>query len=334
MAASATSTVQKQAATSAPTLMQFLSIRRKHLEDVLPRSSALTADKLIKLTILAANRVPDLGKCTMESVFQCLLSCAELGLDPSGVTGQAYLVPFEDKKRQIHICTLIIGYKGLIDLARRGGTLKQIETHVVYERDVFRLRFGLDPLLEHEPHLDGDPGKPRLVYCVAQLEDGAKHVEVMTVAEVNAIRKRSRSGENPKAPWATDWAEMARKTVARRACKWLPMSTEAARMLDRDEDFVDSTAVETSQTAVLSAAPAAPALPAQTQTANVKAQLKARSKVPVIDVAVGETEAQAVARVAAEPEKDPNTGEVIPDFVGSEPPPPSDADFVPTGGAA
>ena len=332
MAASATTTIQKPAApaqSAAPTLMQFLSLRRKHLEDVLPRSSALTVDKLIKLTILAANKTPGLHACTMESVFQCLLTCAELGLDPSGVTGQAYLIPYKDKKRNVTICTLILGYKGLIDLARRGGTLKQIETHIVHERDVFRLRFGLDPLLEHEPCLDGDPGKPRLVYCVAQLDDGAKHVEVMTVSEIDRIKTRKHNWAD--GPWATDWGEMARKTVARRACKWLPMSTEAARAIERDEDFIDSTAVETSQTAVLGAAPAAPALPAQTQTANVKAQLKARSKVKVVDVAEGETEAQAEQRAAAEPERDPNTGEIIPDSIGQEIPPPTDADFVPVG---
>lgn len=211
----------------APTLAQFLEVRRAHIEEVLPKSRGLTAEKLIKLAILATSKNPELKNCDMSSVFLCLLQCAELGLEPSGTLGAAYLVPFKGT------CTLIIGYRGLIDLARRSGVLRQIEAHVVHAADRFKLRFGLDPVLEHEPCLDGDPGKARLVYCVAQLADGAKHVEVMTLREIERIQKLSKARNSP---WDSHWEEMAKKTVARRTCKWIPMSSDLAKALELEDE--------------------------------------------------------------------------------------------------
>ncbi len=249
------SAIQKQA----PTLAQFLEVRRTHLEEVLPKSRGLTAEKLIKLAILATSKNPDLKDCDMGSVFLCLLQCAELGLEPSGTLGAAYLVPFKG------VCTLIIGYRGLIDLARRSGVLRQIEAHVVHERDKFKLRFGLEPLLEHEPCLDGDAGKPRLVYCVAQLADGAKHVEVMTLSEVAKIQALSKARNSP---WNSHWEEMAKKSVARRTCKWIPMSSDLAKALEMEDETDHGRGPDASD--VLGLAESAP----QSQTEKVKAKIR------------------------------------------------------------
>jgi len=48
---------------------------------------------------------------------------------------------------------------------------------------------------------------------------------VMDLDQINAIRNRNGTRNGP---WATDFAEMARKTVVRRLCKSLPLSTEIA----------------------------------------------------------------------------------------------------------
>lgn len=282
------------------TLAQFLELRRAHIAEVLPRSKGLTPEKLIKLAVLATTRQPALKNCDMSSIFVALLQCAELGLEPSGTLGSAYLAPYGQQ------CQLIIGYRGLIDLARRSGALKQIEAHVVHERDSFKLRFGLEPLLEHEPYLDGDPGKVRLVYCVAQLADGARHVEVMTLDEVKRIRAMSKAKNSP---WDNHFEEMAKKTVARRACKWIPMSAELARALEVEDETEHGRGPDA--TDVLGLASDAPP-PQQTQTEKAKAALRARSH--VIDVQPGESEADAIARTR-QPDGPP------------EPPPVTDADF-------
>jgi recombination protein RecT len=56
----------------------------------------------------------------------------------------------------------------------------------------------------------------------------------MTKDEVDAIRKRSRSGSS--GPWVTDYGEMAKKTSLRRLCKLLPLSPEVAEHIERDQD--------------------------------------------------------------------------------------------------
>lgn len=287
--------IQKQqpqaAAPSQPTLAQYLNERKAHLAKVLPKSSALSVDKLLKLALAAQQKSTALQECSLNSIFLCLFQCAELGLEPNTPLGQAYLIPFKG------VCTLVIGYRGLIGLARRSGSLKQIEAHVVHERDSFKLRFGLEPILDHEPCLDGDPGAPRLAYCVAQLDDGARHVEVMTIHEVNRIRDRSPSAKSKReSPWDSDYEEMAKKTVARRACKWLPMSTELARAFEIEDE---GPVVDVSSAGEVTAL-SGNMIPANTQTEKAKAMLKARTT--IVDVLPGETEEAAKARVATEPD--------------------------------
>jgi signal peptidase I len=68
-------------------------------------------------------------------------------------------------------------------------------------------------------------------YMVVQMEGEAIQVEVMTREDIIAIRDRSRASK--AGPWVTDFAEMCRKTVVRRGCKYLPMDTEEAEPLAR-----------------------------------------------------------------------------------------------------
>lgn len=217
---------------------QYLELRKSTLSRVLPKH--MTPERLIKVAMLAYSKTPKLRECSLESVGQAVMQAAELGLEPGGVLGHAYLVPYGNT------CTLIPGYRGLIELARRSGEIESIEAHVVYANDKFTLKFGLDPVLEHEPNLDSEPGGLRFVYAIAKLKDGGKQLEVMTKAQVDAIRKRSKSGNN--GPWVTDYEEMARKTVVRRLVKYLPLSTERAETLakalelDNDNEAIDVTA--------------------------------------------------------------------------------------------
>jgi recombination protein RecT len=59
----------------------------------------------------------------------------------------------------------------------------------------------------------------------------------MTMEEIEAVRKRSRAGEN--GPWVTDAGEMRKKTVIRRHSKKLPLSAEFRDALEKDADAVD-----------------------------------------------------------------------------------------------
>jgi recombination protein RecT len=81
------------------------------------------------------------------------------------------------------------------------------------------------------------------VYAVAHLKGGGVQFEVMPKREVDAIRARSRSGN--EGPWKTDYAEMAKKTVVRRLAKYLPLTIEGIRATEIDDsnDFGEGEAI-------------------------------------------------------------------------------------------
>ena len=211
------------------TIGAMLESRKQMIAQVLPRH--IKADRLIKVMLMAMNRQPALLNCTPASLFQSLMMAGQLGLEPDGVLGSAYLVPYGTQ------CTLIPGYRGLIDLARRSGQIKSIEAHLIRKNDKFECAFGLEPTLTHSPVFPGDEEYLKNdniigAYAVAKLVDGGEQFEVMSRAEIDAIRKRSKASGS--GPWVTDFGEMARKTVVRRLFKYLPVSIEMASALELD----------------------------------------------------------------------------------------------------
>lgn len=225
-----TTAIQKPAGRDIKT---FLESKKDAIAEVLPKH--LTPERVIKVALIAYNKTPALQQCSQSSLLMAIVQASEVGLEPGGALGHAYLVPYKQT------CQLIIGYRGLIDLARRSGQIASIEAHVVHENDKFRCHFGTNPVLEHEPAWKGEPGEIVCVYAIAVLKDGSKQVEVMTRAQVDAIKNRSRASSN--GPWVTDYAEMARKTVVRRLCKYLPLSVEMQKALEIDNanDPIDIT---------------------------------------------------------------------------------------------
>lgn len=209
----------------AKNLQQLLESRREAMAMVLPKH--LTPDRLIKIALVAISKTPKLQECTQTSVLQSIMTAAQLGLDVGGALGHAYMVPYGRE------CQLIIGYRGMIDLARRSGQIVSIEARIVWTNDEFEVDYAIDGVkLRHRPALDKEPGTLRLVYGIAVLRDGGTQFELMTRAQIDAIRKRSRSSNN--GPWVTDYEEMARKTVVKRLFKYLPVSIELAQAVEED----------------------------------------------------------------------------------------------------
>ena len=127
--------------------------------------------------------------------------------------------------------TLIIDYKGLVELIRRSGDVVSVRAETVCEKDLFQ---WVDGIVSHSVNFREDRGKIQAVYAEAVMKSGEKQSAVMTKAEVEAIRNRSRSGKN--GPWVTDFGEMAKKTVVRRLSKMLPLSSEIMSAVERDDD--------------------------------------------------------------------------------------------------
>ena len=234
------------------------------IRDLLERSTAkfaqvipkhLSAERLVRVTLACIGKTPKLLECTETSLLNSVMQAAQLGLEPTGVLGSAYLVPYNNKikdengkERWVMECQLIPGYRGLIDLARRSGQIESIEAHVVHANDRFRCKYGLDPVLEHEPAWEGDPGPFKAVYAIAKLKDGGKQIEVMTKAQVEEIKSKSKASKFGS--WVDHFDEMARKTVVRRIAKYLPLTTELSDALELDNEALDMAEAASAASAV------------------------------------------------------------------------------------
>ena len=204
------------------------------IEAVMPKH--MTSERFLQLTVSAVNHEPKLLECDFVTLMSCVMRCSALGLEPSAVDGlgRAYILPYRNGKTGKMEATFILGYKGMLELARRSGEVLKIEAHAVHAGDDFMYRFGLDPYLAHTPRSGGNKDNMTHVYMIAWLKNSpVPYFDVMTKGEVEDIRKRSRAKDS--GAWVTDYEEMAKKTVLRRSFKYLPVSVDAQSAAATDE---------------------------------------------------------------------------------------------------
>ncbi|AWD90799.1 RecT-like ssDNA annealing protein [Burkholderia phage vB_BmuP_KL4] len=222
---------------------QFFESQKATLAAVLPRH--VSPDRMLKIALGALRTTPKLMECTVESLMGAVVQCSQLGLEPNTPLGHAYLIPFEKKKKvggewvtEKVETQIVIGYKGLIDLARRSGQVVSIAAHAVHEHDHFDYAFGLDEKLEHKPAMSAR-GRVIAFYAVAKLVGGGHAFEVMSAEQVNEIRDASQNykfaRDKEKTVWGQHYEEMGRKTVLRRLFKYLPVSIELASAAALDD---------------------------------------------------------------------------------------------------
>ena len=209
----------------------LLRQKQGEIAKMLPRH--LSPERLLKVAQIAATTTPALAKCDVASLVGAIGQCAQMGLEPNTVLGHAYLVPFNTKRkdaagneRWVNSVQVIIGYKGLIDLARRSGQIVSIAAHEVCQHDKFELVYGLDEKLVHVPAM-GDRGEIIGFYAVAKLKDGGHCFEFMSRLQVEGIRDAAdKKNKYPSKVWQEHFTEMGRKTAIRRLAKYLPLSIE------------------------------------------------------------------------------------------------------------
>lgn len=206
------------------TIFDVIQSGAKQFATALPKH--INSDRFVRIAITTIRQNPKLAQCNQESLLGALMVSAQLGLEP-GVLGQCYLIPYGRE------CQFQIGYKGMIELLRRSGQLKDIYAYSVYENDEFEMTYGLDRDLKHKPNLQ-NKGNFIGCYCVAVLKDDARAFEYMTKEEIEAHGKKF-SKTYGNGPWKTDFEAMAHKTVVKKMLKWLPVSVEFLEMANKDE---------------------------------------------------------------------------------------------------
>lgn len=202
-----------------------LNVMKQEIAKALPKH--MSPERFSRVVVTAATKTPELLECDPTSLFSCLLLGAQLGLEPNGPDQKAFLIPYKKT------CSFQLGYRGMLELARRSGEIASIHAEVVYEKDTFELTLGLDPNLVHKPNLtETDRGAVVLAYSVAKLKDGSVDFIWMKRSDIDKARKANK-GKSPA--WETWFDEMAKKTVMKRHLKTLPMSIEVQDAINTDE---------------------------------------------------------------------------------------------------
>lgn len=172
-----------------------------------------------------------------QSMANAVTNIAAIGLSLNPALKHAYLVPRKvSKEAGVQVC-LDISYMGLIELAVSSGSLLMAQARVVHANDTYVDNGpSLAPTHKYEA-FSPDRGPIVGVYVVAKLPSGDFMSETMTVDEINKIRDRSEAYKAvvekraKSCPWTTDWEEMAKKTVVKRASKYWPKTERLDRAI-------------------------------------------------------------------------------------------------------
>lgn len=193
------------AMTKMDTIKQLLVANKARIATALP--AHIKPDRMIRVTLNALESTPELLACTPTSLYRCVMEASTYGWEIGGPLAEAYIVPFKDQ------ATLIPGYRGLLNLVTRTGTVKEVIRQVVKEGDTFLI----DPINGITHQFGADRGEWTHVYVCAKYHDASlSQPFVMTKQEVLNHRDRYAKGaKRGDSPWQTEEIKMALKTVIR-----------------------------------------------------------------------------------------------------------------------
>lgn len=213
---------------------QTVEERRADFSNALPAHIPVARFERVVMTAIQNNL--QLLDAPRRELFNACVKAAQDGLLPDGREGALVCRP----SRNGVTVTWQPMIAGIRKKVRNSGEIATWDVQAVHENDAFEFELGDEPFIKHRPALK-DRGELIAVYSVATLKSGEKSRDVMSVDDVNRIRDRSdawrayKAGKIKSTPWATDYAEMAKKTVARRHAKVLPMSTDLDDLIRRDD---------------------------------------------------------------------------------------------------
>ncbi|MCB5411818.1 recombinase RecT [Pseudogemmobacter faecipullorum] len=205
----------------------------------------MNPERMMRVVANAIRTTPKLGQCEPMSFLGALMQCASLGLEPNTILGHAYMIPFENRKKGVTEVQVVVGYKGLIDLARRSGHISSLSANIHYSDDeLWEYEEGTEARLRHRPGML--KGEKLHAYAIAKFTDGGHAYVVLPWAHIISIRDASqgwqtakRFGKTADSPWGKHEDEMAKKTAIRALAKYLPLSVEFMDAMQVDDARAD-----------------------------------------------------------------------------------------------
>lgn len=220
-------------------VQDLLEAYKLQIANAIPKH--LTPERVIQVATTLIVRNPDIAACTTASLIGAVMASSMLGFEPIPQLGSVYFVPFNNKGRKE--VQFIIGYRGMIQLARRSGEVETIYAEAVFENDSFSYTLGLNPDIKHDP-ATGNRGAMTHVYAVMKYKEGGFNFIVMSRADVDKIRSRSQASKSSFSPWNSDYEQMAKKTVIRQLFKYAPISVELQKNVITDGAVIDPNTIK------------------------------------------------------------------------------------------
>jgi len=207
--------------------MDRLQKLKPYLDKILPEG--MKSDRLIMSAVAELRNTPALNSCCPKSICGAILRVAHMGLEVNSLLGKVYLIPRKGE------ATLMLGYRGMMDLVRRSPDVLSVKAGCVYENDFFEFEDGTSPSIKHVRKW-ADRGLFLGVFAMVVLRNGYTQFELMSKEEVDKIKTRGVNAGGSGA-WVTDYNEMAKKTVIRRLFKTAPSSMELGMAIELDEQY-------------------------------------------------------------------------------------------------
>lgn len=183
------------------------------------------AKRYLEAALLAAKRKPALLSCSRESLRGCLLVAAHLRLIPDSRIGLLHW-GVESAGELQREAILVPGYAGFLEILLREANVTRVDARAVYQRDVFRVEFGCEPSITHEPEFRDEPGPMICVYCVGFMDGGEQKFEILRRREIDGVQD-PRAEKGSARDWTSrDGVEIAKTLVIKRLCKTLGRSDD------------------------------------------------------------------------------------------------------------
>ena len=206
--------------------------------------------------VSAVQATPALQECTQPSIVAAALLGESLNLSPSASLGQFWIVPFNNRKKNVKEAQFQLGANGYKQLAMRTGQYKDIDFIEIHEGEYKgRDRFTGKQVFEFIEDDDMRESLPVVGYMAYfELVNGfrktvfwtktkmERHADKYSQAFSLEAYRKLQAGEIPagemwkySSHWYANFDEMAEKTLIKHLLKkWGILSTELITAMDAD----------------------------------------------------------------------------------------------------
>lgn len=197
----------------------------------------IQSDRFKSVVISAVTKNPSLLRADRQSLIVACTQAAHDGLLPDGRDGA--ITAFRDRRSGSYLAQWMPMVAGILKRCREKGELTSISAYCVYKQDEFEVVLGDEPKILHKPDFLAQRSDKDIVlaYAIFRNGDEVVHREFMTRDEIEHTRSVSRARDGNA--WKDWYGEMCRKTVVRRGSKSVPLSSDLAQIIEREDQWVD-----------------------------------------------------------------------------------------------